>query len=60
MWNSLWYLQGGGGTTGVVLISGGAIMEPLQAELVDTTLEAELTDTVLAADLVPALEAEVE
>lgn len=60
MWNGNWYLSGGG-TTGVVLLSAEAtLMEPLEAELQETTLEAELVLTQLDAELVEPLEAEVE
>jgi len=61
VWNANWYLQGGGGTTGVVLLSAEAVlMEPIEGELVATILDAELVASVLEAELVPALEAEVE
>lgn len=61
MWNGNWYLQGGGGTTGVVLLSAGAtLMEPLDAELHTAQLEAELVVNTLTSELVETLEAEVE
>lgn len=60
MWNSLWYLQGGGGTTGLVLLGGAVIVEPLEAELQTTELEATVMTDTLEAQLVEPLEAEVQ
>lgn len=42
-----------------VIIEEGEILDPLEAEIVDTTLEAELVDVVLEADIPEPLDAEI-
>lgn len=52
----------GGGPTSIAVIidaQGAEIVEPLDAELVDTILEAELVDVTLDAELPEPLDAEI-
>lgn len=53
--------SGGGGATSIsVIIDGMEIMEPLDAEIVETILEAELIDVILDAEIPAPLDAEIK
>lgn len=47
-WNSLWYLQGGGGTTATVILGAAALVDGISGELVDNTLEGTLVEPLEA------------
>lgn len=46
MWNSLWYLQSSGTTTGIVLLGNVEIMDPIEVEVAASVIEAAITPTI--------------
>lgn len=51
---------GGGGPVSIsVIIDGMEIMEPLEAEIVETILDAELVNVILDASIPEPLDAEI-